>query len=95
MILQTQPSYYITMLCTFTISRWLQFVISTSLISLHSSAKVALWNHAMYNSVKNGCPVHLDFSEGRREVETAIRGIDASLEQIAENGMISFVPIAM
>ncbi|KIX97754.1 uncharacterized protein Z520_06532 [Fonsecaea multimorphosa CBS 102226] len=60
-----------------------------------TSAKVALWNHAMYNSVKNGCPVHLDFSEGRRAVETAIRGIDASLEQISENGMLSFMPIAI
>ncbi|OQU94611.1 Fungal specific transcription factor domain-containing protein [Cladophialophora immunda] len=61
----------------------------------YHSAKVALWNHAMYISVTHGCAMHMDLSEGRREVERAIQGIDASLQQISDHGMLSFMPIAI
>ncbi|KIW98273.1 uncharacterized protein Z519_01857 [Cladophialophora bantiana CBS 173.52] len=61
----------------------------------YHSAKIALWNHAIYVSITKGCPVHIEFPAGGREVETAIHGIDASLQQIAEHGMLSFMPIAI
>lgn len=37
----------------------------------------------------------MDLSEGSREVEAAIHGIDTSLQHIAEHDMLSFMPIAM
>ncbi|EXJ74868.1 uncharacterized protein A1O5_01564 [Cladophialophora psammophila CBS 110553] len=61
----------------------------------YHSAKMALWNHATYVSITKGCPVHIEFPAGGREVETAIHGIDASLQQIAEHRMLSFMPIAI
>jgi hypothetical protein len=49
----------------------------------------------MHISITKGCLVHLELSAAWREVEDAIRGIDASLQQIADHDMLSFMPIAM
>ncbi|KAL2408149.1 hypothetical protein ABEF95_008294 [Exophiala dermatitidis] len=61
----------------------------------YHAATLALWNHAIYVSVVNACPIHADLSEGRKKVEAAIHGIDACLQQIAEHDMLPFMPITL
>ncbi|KAI1628069.1 fungal-specific transcription factor domain-containing protein [Exophiala viscosa] len=61
----------------------------------YHSAKIGLWNHANYVSSTHGCAVHVKFSHGHREVEAAIHGIDANLQQIAEHNLLQFMPVTI
>ncbi|KAL6245210.1 hypothetical protein RBB50_007985 [Rhinocladiella similis] len=61
----------------------------------YHSISLALWNRVVYISVTNGCLVHAELSEPRKKVEKAIHGIDVSLGRIAEQEMLSFMPISV
>lgn len=77
-----------------TISEQFHPSFQTDLTSKSSSAKVALWNHKIYISMTKGCPLHVELSKASEEVETAIHGIDACLQHVADQDMLSFLPIS-